>query len=191
MRSFVRGIIRSLIYFCFCFLEMLKSQSWQHTKVLPKPIASLTVLTEAKIELLIKIPPWFMGWYRLVLRREGGKEGNKQTGSSSVVLRASRRMCGKTKFSEISKENKKNSSFTLWIFWEYISTIHLQHNQTVSVAWSKAYICMQKQGSYSKWKHSSGIIVDIIDFHSPTVIGNFTESSYTHWPAYPGKNDLQ
>jgi len=51
-----------------------------------------------------------------VLRREGGKEGNKQTGSSSVVLRASRRMCGKTKFSEISKENKKNSSFTLWIF---------------------------------------------------------------------------
>lgn len=128
MRSFVRGIIRSLIYFCFCFLEMLKSQSWQHTKVLPKPIASLTVLTEAKIELLIKIPPWFMGWYRLVLRREGGKEGNKQTGSSSVVLRASRRMCGKTKFSEISKENKKKNpllhyGFSENIFPQYICSI--------------------------------------------------------------------
>lgn len=55
MRNFVHGVIKSLIYFCFCFLEMLKSQLQKLTKVLPKPIASLTLLTEAKTE-FIKSP---------------------------------------------------------------------------------------------------------------------------------------
>lgn len=68
--------------------------------------------------------------------------------------------------------------------------IDWQYNHTVSVAWSRAYICMQKQDSYSKRKHFTGIIVDIIDFYSPTVIGNFTECRYIYWPAYTGKDEL-
>lgn len=75
--------------------------------------------------------------------------------------------------------------------WDCIPMIDLQYNHIVSVAWSKAYICMQKQDSYSKCKHSAGIIVDIIDRCSLTVIGNFTECRYVYWPAYTGKNELR
>lgn len=68
--------------------------------------------------------------------------------------------------------------------------IDLRYNHTVSVAGSRAYVCMQKQDNYSKYKHFTGTIVDIIDFHSPTVIGNFAECRYIHWPAYTGKDEL-
>lgn len=62
---------------------MLKSQSQKLREVFPKPIASLAVLTEAKIELFITPPPTHT-IYGLI--QVGAKEGRRERRKQRVVV---------------------------------------------------------------------------------------------------------